>query len=131
MAASQLFMIVGYIFMAIGMSGSLYLGSVVVGVCYGVRLSISVPTASELFGLKYYGMIYNFLILNLPIGSFLFSGLLAGILYDIEAAKSHRNGEAVFFGREVESQARGFSRLYSSEPTSLLADCIKTRLGNY
>jgi len=139
MAASQLFMIVGYIFMAIGMSGSLYLGSVVVGVCYGVRLSISVPTASELFGLKYYGMIYNFLILNLPIGSFLFSGLLAGILYDIEAAKSHKNGEAkshkngeaVFFGREVESQARGFSRLYSSEPTSLLADCIKTRLGNY
>jgi len=90
MAASQLFMIVGYIFMAIGMSGSLYLGSVVVGVCYGVRLSISVPTASELFGLKYYGMIYNFLILNLPIGSFLFSGLLAGILYDIEAAKGHK-----------------------------------------
>lgn len=90
MAASQLFMIVGYIFMAIGMSGALYLGSVVVGVCYGVRLSISVPTASELFGLKYYGMIYNFLILNLPIGSFLFSGLLAGILYDIEADKSHK-----------------------------------------
>lgn len=90
MAASQLFMIVGYIFMAIGMPGSLYLGSIVVGVCYGVRLSISVPTASELFGLKYYGMIYNFLILNLPIGSFLFSGLLAGILYDIEAAKSHK-----------------------------------------
>lgn len=90
MAAAQLFMIVGYIFMAIGMPGSLYLGSIVVGVCYGVRLSISVPTASELFGLKYYGMIYNFLILNLPIGSFLFSGLLAGILYDIEAAKSHK-----------------------------------------
>lgn len=89
MAASQLFMILGYIVMAIGMPGSLYVGSIVVGVCYGVRLSISVPTASELFGLKYYGMIYNFLILNLPIGSFLFSGLLAGILYDIEAAKGH------------------------------------------
>lgn len=86
MAGSQLLMIVGYILMAIGMTGSLYIGSILVGVCYGVRLSISVPTASELFGLKYYGIIYNFLILNLPLGSFLF-GLLAGILYDIEAAK--------------------------------------------
>jgi hypothetical protein len=86
MAGSQLLMIVGYILMAIGITGSLYIGSIVVGICYGVRLSISVPTASELFGLKYYGIIYNFLILNLPLGSFLF-GLVAGILYDIEAAK--------------------------------------------
>eukprot|EP01018_Ginkgo_biloba_P012015 Gb_13378 [translate_table: standard] len=90
MAASQGLMIGGYILMAIGMPGSLYIGSIIVGICYGVRLSISVPTASELFGLKYYGMIYNFLILNLPIGSFLFSGLLAGILYDIEASKGQK-----------------------------------------
>ncbi|XP_057874178.2 protein NUCLEAR FUSION DEFECTIVE 4 [Cryptomeria japonica] len=90
MAVSQVVMIVGYITMAIGMQGSLYIGSMVVGICYGVRLSISVPTASELFGLKYYGLIYNFLILNLPLGSFLFSGLLAGILYDIEAAKDRK-----------------------------------------
>uniref|UniRef100_A0A0C9S8M0 TSA: Wollemia nobilis Ref_Wollemi_Transcript_4195_2075 transcribed RNA sequence n=1 Tax=Wollemia nobilis TaxID=56998 RepID=A0A0C9S8M0_9CONI len=92
MAASQVVMIVGYITMAVGMKGSLYIGSIIVGICYGVRLSISVPTASELFGLKYYGMIYNFLILNLPLGSFLFSGLLAGILYDIEAAKDEPVG---------------------------------------
>ncbi|GLJ55059.1 hypothetical protein SUGI_1181760 [Cryptomeria japonica] len=90
MAASQVVMIVGYITMAVGMQGSLYIGSVVVGICYGVRLSVSVPTASELFGLKYYGLMYNILILNLPIGSFLFSGLLAGILYDIEAAKPEK-----------------------------------------
>ncbi|KAH9317788.1 hypothetical protein KI387_019557 [Taxus chinensis] len=87
MAASQVVMIAGYLIMAAGMQGSLYIGSIVVGICYGVRLSISVPTASELFGLKYYGLIYNFLILNLPIGSFLFSGLLAGILYDMEASE--------------------------------------------
>lgn len=78
-------MAVGYVLMAIAMPGSLYIGSVVVGICYGVRLAITVPTASELFGLKYYGLIYNILILNLPLGSFLFSGLLAGILYDMEA----------------------------------------------
>ncbi|XP_062199769.1 protein NUCLEAR FUSION DEFECTIVE 4-like [Phragmites australis] len=84
-AASQVLMAVGYIVMALAMPGSLFIGSVVVGVCYGVRLAVTVPTASELFGLKYYGLIYNILILNLPLGSFLFSGLLAGLLYDAQA----------------------------------------------
>jgi hypothetical protein len=84
-AASQVLMAVGYIVMALAMPGSLFIGSVVVGACYGVRLAVTVPTASELFGLKYYGLIYNILILNLPLGSFLFSGLLAGLLYDAEA----------------------------------------------
>ncbi|XP_074563281.1 protein NUCLEAR FUSION DEFECTIVE 4-like [Curcuma longa] len=87
-AASQLLMAAGYVVMAIGMPGSLFIGSMVVGLCYGVRLAVSVPMASELFGLKYYGLIYNILILNLPLGSFLFSGLLAGILYDAEATKT-------------------------------------------
>ncbi|KAL6846697.1 hypothetical protein ACP4OV_024145 [Aristida adscensionis] len=84
-AASQVLMAVGYIVMALAMPGSLFIGSVVVGACYGVRLAVTVPTASELFGLKYYGLIYNILILNLPLGSFLFSGLLAGLLYDAQA----------------------------------------------
>lgn len=84
-AASQMLMAVGYALLAMGLLGSLYVGSVVVGICYGVRLAVTVPTASELFGLKYYGLIYNVLILNLPLGSFLFSGLLAGFLYDAEA----------------------------------------------
>lgn len=84
-AASQVLMAAGYVVMALGMPGSLFVGSVVVGICYGVRVAVTVPTASELFGLKHYGLIYNILILNLPLGSFLFSGLLAGLLYDAEA----------------------------------------------
>nr|XP_016496589.1 PREDICTED: protein NUCLEAR FUSION DEFECTIVE 4-like [Nicotiana tabacum] len=91
-AASQIVMAVGYILMAMAMPGSLYIGSIVVGICYGVRLAVTVPTASELFGLKYYGLIYNVLILNLPLGSFLFSGLLAGLLYDAEATKTAGGG---------------------------------------
>lgn len=86
-AASQILMAVGYVVMALAMPGSLFIGSVVVGVCYGVRVAVTVPTASELFGLKHYGLIYNILILNLPLGSFLFSGLLAGLLYDAQATK--------------------------------------------
>lgn len=85
-------MAVGYVLMAIAMPGSLYIGSIVVGICYGVRLAVTVPTASELFGLKCYGLIYNLLILNLPLGSFLFSGLLAGFLYDAEATATTGGG---------------------------------------
>ncbi|BAT77469.1 hypothetical protein VIGAN_02004800 [Vigna angularis var. angularis] len=91
-AGSQILMGVGYILLAMAMPGSLYIGSIVVGICYGVRLAITVPTASELFGLRYYGLIYNILILNLPLGSFLFSGLLAGILYDMEATTTTGGG---------------------------------------
>lgn len=85
-------MAVGYILMAMAIPGSLYIGSIVVGICYGVRLAVTVPTASELFGLKYYGLIYSVLILNLPLGSFLFSGLLAGLLYDAQATKTASGG---------------------------------------
>ncbi|PKU84111.1 protein NUCLEAR FUSION DEFECTIVE 4 [Dendrobium catenatum] len=91
-AASQILMAVGYVVMALALPGSLYIGSVVVGICYGVRLAISVPTLSELFGLKYYGLLYNVLILNLPLGSFLFSGLLSGFLYDAQATKTPSGG---------------------------------------
>ncbi|XP_041010130.1 protein NUCLEAR FUSION DEFECTIVE 4-like [Juglans microcarpa x Juglans regia] len=91
-AASQIVMAVGYVLMALAVPGSLYIGSIVVGICYGVRLAITVTVASELFGLKYYGLIYNILILNLPLGSFLFSGLLAGVLYDMEATATTGGG---------------------------------------
>lgn len=84
-AASQIVMSAGYGLMAVGVPGSLYMGSIIVGVCYGVRLAVTVPIASELFGLSDYGLIYNILILNLPLGSLLFSGLVAGYLYDAEA----------------------------------------------
>ncbi|KAM3743413.1 hypothetical protein ACB098_07G143500 [Castanea mollissima] len=91
-AAAQILMAFGFVILALAVPGSLYIGSILVGICYGIRIAISVPTASELFGLKYYGLIYNILILNLPLGSFLFSGLLAGILYDMEATPTAGGG---------------------------------------
>ncbi|KAA8531982.1 hypothetical protein F0562_006876 [Nyssa sinensis] len=91
-AASQILMAAGYIVMAIAFPGSLYIGSIVVGISFGVRLAVTVPITSELFGLKYFGLLYNILILNLPLGSFLFSGLLAGYLYDAQATISIGGG---------------------------------------
>ncbi|KAG0484268.1 hypothetical protein HPP92_008347 [Vanilla planifolia] len=97
-AASQILMAIGYVILALALPGSLYIGSMVVGLCYGIRLAITVPTASELFGLKYYGLIYNILILNLPLGSFLFSGLVAGLLYDAEATRITGGGNTCVGG---------------------------------
>ncbi|XP_061999313.1 protein NUCLEAR FUSION DEFECTIVE 4-like [Rosa rugosa] len=91
-AIAEILMAMGYLAMALAMPGSLYIGSIFVGMGYGFLLTITVPVASELFGLKYYGLLYNILILNLPLGSFLFSGLLAGYLYDAEATKTSEGG---------------------------------------
>ncbi|KAI4327746.1 hypothetical protein L6164_020172 [Bauhinia variegata] len=84
-AASQILMCLGYVAMAMALPGSLYIGSMIVGICYGVRFAVTVPIASELFGLKYFGLLYNIIILNLPLGSVIFSGLIAGFLYDAQA----------------------------------------------
>ncbi|KMZ67035.1 Nodulin-like / Major Facilitator Superfamily protein [Zostera marina] len=97
-AASQILMSMGYIIMAISIPGSLYIGSIIVGLCYGIRLAVTVPVLSELFGLKYFGLIYNTLILNLPLGSFLFSGLLAGYFYDAEATETADGGNTCVGG---------------------------------
>ncbi|CAM6095652.1 unnamed protein product [Calypogeia fissa] len=87
MAGSKVFMVLGYLALGWGISGSLSFGSIVVGICYGVHMTIVVATASEMFGLKSFGMTYNILVLNIPLGSFLFS-LLAGYLYDKESQDS-------------------------------------------
>ncbi|KAH0973109.1 hypothetical protein GBA52_025265 [Prunus armeniaca] len=91
-AAAEVLMATGFIAMASALPGSFYIGSILVGMGYGVLLTITVPVSSELFGLKYYGLLYNILILNLPLGSFLFSGLLAGLLYDAQATSTSGGG---------------------------------------
>ncbi|CAM6018265.1 unnamed protein product [Sphagnum balticum] len=87
LGVAQVFMIFSHLLFASAWPGSLYVGSVLLGLCYGVHFSIMVPTASELFGLRHFGMIYNFLNIGNPLGSLLFSGLIAGYLYDQEASK--------------------------------------------
>lgn len=46
----------------------------------------------ELFDLKYYDLLYNTLVLNLSFGSFLFSGMLSGYLYDAQATSTAGGG---------------------------------------
>ncbi|KAK4781259.1 hypothetical protein SAY87_017365 [Trapa incisa] len=89
MTWTQVIMIFIYLLFASAIHGTLYAATAILGICYGVQFSIMVPTVSELFGLKHFGIFYNFMSLGNPIGAFLFSGLLAGYIYDHEAAKQH------------------------------------------
>ncbi|KAL2929874.1 Protein NUCLEAR FUSION DEFECTIVE 4 [Bienertia sinuspersici] len=86
---TQSVMIIVYLLFAWGANGTLYAATGMLGLCYGVQFSIMIPTASELFGLKHFGIIFNFMSLGNPLGALLFSGLLAGYIYDHEVSKQH------------------------------------------
>lgn len=98
MTCTQITMIITYLLFAYAISGTLYPAIAFLGICYGVQFSIMIPTVSELFGLKHFGILYNFMCLGNPLGAFLFSALLAGQVYDTEAAKQHGLSYLVNFG---------------------------------
>lgn len=92
MALAQLVMAFGHLYVAFALPGALYVGTVLIGTCYGFHWAIVPATASELFGLKNFGALYNFLTMANPAGCLIFSGLIAGPLYDREAEKqAHGN----------------------------------------
>uniref|UniRef100_A0A803P080 Nodulin-like domain-containing protein n=1 Tax=Cannabis sativa TaxID=3483 RepID=A0A803P080_CANSA len=87
MTLSHVLMIVVFLLYASALNGTLYAATALLGVCYGIHYSMMVPTVSELFGLRHFGVIYSFMLLGNPIGAVLFSAMLAGSVYDAEAAK--------------------------------------------
>ncbi|KAJ0795061.1 putative MFS transporter superfamily [Helianthus annuus] len=88
-AGVQLVMAGSLLYYAIGAPGAIYVVSVVTGSCYGAHWAIVPSAASELFGLKSFGAIYNFLTLASPAGSLIFSGVIASGIYDYEAKKQN------------------------------------------
>ncbi|OMO99466.1 Nodulin-like protein [Corchorus olitorius] len=87
MAVAQIVMSVGHVFFAMGWPGAMYIGTLLIGLGYGAHWAIVPAAASELFGLKKFGALYNFLTLANPAGSLVFSGVIASGIYDSEAAK--------------------------------------------
>uniref|UniRef100_A0A5B7CAT0 Uncharacterized protein n=1 Tax=Davidia involucrata TaxID=16924 RepID=A0A5B7CAT0_DAVIN len=87
MAIAQVIMAVGHFFFAMGWPGAMYIGTLLIGLGYGAHWAIVPAAASELFGLKKFGALYNFLTLANPAGSLVFSGLIASSIYDSEAEK--------------------------------------------
>lgn len=92
MAAAQVIMAIGHFFFAMGWPGAMYVGTLLVGLGYGAHWAIVPAAASELFGLKKFGALYNFLTLANPAGSLVFSGLIASSIYDREAEKQAHAG---------------------------------------
>jgi MFS family permease len=87
MICAHIIMIISFLLFASSLNGTIYVATALLGICYGVQYSTMVPTASEIFGLRHFGIIYNAMALGNPIGAILFSAMLAGYVYDAEAAK--------------------------------------------
>uniref|UniRef100_A0A0D9ZMT2 Uncharacterized protein n=1 Tax=Oryza glumipatula TaxID=40148 RepID=A0A0D9ZMT2_9ORYZ len=87
MMCTQIIMVITFLLFATGLHSLIYVSTTFLGICYGVQFAVMIPTVSELFGLKDFGLMYNFMLLVNPLGAFFFSALLAGYIYDKEAAK--------------------------------------------
>ncbi|XP_024530874.1 uncharacterized protein LOC112346354 [Selaginella moellendorffii] len=83
---------VGHLYLAFAWPGAFYIGSILVGMCFGAQMPVMFAIISEIFGLKYFGTLYNVGILASPLGTYLLSVKTAGHLYDVEAAKQPQNG---------------------------------------
>ncbi|KAK8285677.1 hypothetical protein V6Z11_D08G237500 [Gossypium hirsutum] len=78
---------VGYLLVAFPFPGSLYTASIVTGFSFGAQLPMNLTIVSELFGLKYYSVLFNLVQLASLLGSFVFNVKTTGTLYDKAAMK--------------------------------------------
>nr|XP_010927760.1 protein NUCLEAR FUSION DEFECTIVE 4 [Elaeis guineensis] len=111
LAVTQVFMAVGHFLFAMGWPGTMYIGTLLIGFGYGSHWSIVPAAASELFGLKSFGALYNFLTMANPAGSLVFSGIIASGIYDYEAEKQahmHHSARSLFgrmlFGAQLHDE---------------------------
>ncbi|PSS07861.1 Protein NUCLEAR FUSION DEFECTIVE like [Actinidia chinensis var. chinensis] len=79
-------MTAGHVVIAAGFPGNLYVGSVLVGICYGSQWSLMPTITSEIFGVLHMGTIFNAIAAASPVGSYIFSVLVIGYIYDKEAS---------------------------------------------
>lgn len=87
MAFVQVIMAMGLFYYAMGWPAAIYIVTILIGLGYGAHWAIVPAAISELFGLKGFGALYNFLTLASPVGSLIFSGVIASGIYDYEAEK--------------------------------------------
>uniref|UniRef100_A0ACD6A557 Uncharacterized protein n=1 Tax=Avena sativa TaxID=4498 RepID=A0ACD6A557_AVESA len=87
LVAAQVLMAIGHFTFAMAWPGTMYIGTLLIGLGYGAHWVIVPVAASELFGVKNFGTVFNFLTVATPIGSLVFSGIIASGIYDYEAKK--------------------------------------------
>ncbi|OWM90454.1 protein NUCLEAR FUSION DEFECTIVE 4-like [Punica granatum] len=86
MALTLLALSIGHLVISSGLRGSLYGGTVVVGIAYGSQWSLMPTISSEIFGVEHMGTIFNTITMANPVGSYLFSVRVIGYIYDREAS---------------------------------------------
>lgn len=79
-------MSIGHAVIASAFPGALYIGSFLVGVCYGSQWSLMPTIVSEIFGVMHMGTIFNTITTASPIGSYILSVRVIGYIYDVEAS---------------------------------------------
>ncbi|KAL7161537.1 hypothetical protein ACSBR2_042076 [Camellia fascicularis] len=79
-------MTVGHVIIASGFPGNLFVGSVLVGVCYGSQWSLMPTITSEIYGVVHMGTIFNTIAASSPVGSSILSVLVIGYIYDTKAS---------------------------------------------
>ncbi|KAF5459801.1 hypothetical protein F2P56_019717 [Juglans regia] len=86
MAITLATMTAGHVVIAFGFPGNLYMGSILVGICYGSQWSLMPTITSEIFGVRHMGTIFNTISIASPVGSYIFSVRVIGYIYDKEAS---------------------------------------------
>ncbi|KAF8006011.1 hypothetical protein BT93_K0330 [Corymbia citriodora subsp. variegata] len=81
---------VGHVIIGSGLPGALYVGSVLVGVCYGSQWSLMPTITSEIFGVGHLGTIFNTITMANPVGSYVFSIRVIGYIYDQQSGVGHK-----------------------------------------
>ncbi|CAN8316153.1 unnamed protein product [Cochlearia groenlandica] len=80
-------MAIGHIIIASGLVGSLYIGSLLVGLAYGSQWGLMPTITSEIFGILHMGTIFYTISIASPVGSYVFSVKVIGYLYDKVASE--------------------------------------------
>ncbi|KAK7281836.1 hypothetical protein RIF29_10142 [Crotalaria pallida] len=86
MVMTLIIMSIGHVIISSGLPGALYVGSILVGICYGSQWSLMPTITSEIFGVEHMGSIFNTITVASPVGSYIFSVRVVGYIYDKEAS---------------------------------------------
>lgn len=89
MVITLMIMSIGHVVIAYGLPGALYVGSILVGICYGSQWSLMPTITSEVFGVRHMGSIFNTVTIAGPVGSYIFSVRVVGYIYDKEASEGN------------------------------------------
>ncbi|KAL6652766.1 hypothetical protein ACP70R_011691 [Stipagrostis hirtigluma subsp. patula] len=109
LAVAQILMAAGHFLFGMAWPGTMYIGTFLVGFGYGTHWAIVPAAVSELFGVKHFGAMYNFLTVANPTGSLIFSSLIVSNLYDYEAEKQahHRQSSALLHNTDGPLKCEG------------------------